>query len=40
MPEIPRVRLPHPVAGSGTENMRKIARQVAPDIIDSLEKHA
>ena len=40
MPEIPRVRLPHPVAGSGAENMRKIARQVAPDIIDSLERHA
>jgi hypothetical protein len=36
MPDIPRTRLPHPVAGSGHENMRKVASHIAPDIIASL----
>jgi hypothetical protein len=36
MPDIPRTRLPHPVAGSGHENMTKVASQIAPDIIASL----
>ena len=36
MPDVPRTRLPHPVAGSGHENMTKVASQIAPDIIASL----
>lgn len=36
MPDIPRTRLPHPVAGSGHENMRKVALHIAPDVIASL----
>lgn len=37
MPDVPRVKLPHPVAGTGTENMTKIAEQIAPLVIDALE---
>ena len=37
MPDVPRVKLPHPVAGTGTENMAKIAEQIAPLVIDALE---
>jgi len=36
MPDVPRTRLPHPVAGSGHDNMRKVASHIAPDIIASL----
>ncbi len=36
MPDIPRVRLPHPVAGSGSANMRRVAEAVVPDIIAAL----
>jgi hypothetical protein len=37
MPEVPRVRLPHPVAGTGTANMRRIAEEIAPQIIAALK---
>ncbi len=37
MPDLPRVQLPHPVAGSGSERLAEIAAQVAPRIIDALE---
>ena len=37
MPAVPRVQLPHPVAGSDTATMRKIAELVAPTIIQALE---
>jgi hypothetical protein len=36
MPDIPRVRLPHPVAGTGRANMRKVADAVAPQILAAL----
>lgn len=36
MPDLPRIRLPHPVAGTGTDNLRRIAREVAPSIIAAL----
>jgi hypothetical protein len=36
MPGVPRVKLPHPVAGSGVANMRSIARQVLPAIVQAL----
>ena len=36
MPDVPRVKLPHPVAGSGVANMRDIAKQVLPAIINAL----
>jgi hypothetical protein len=37
MPDIPRVKLPHPIAGTGTANMRVVATQVAPQVIEALE---
>lgn len=37
MPDIPRVKLPHPIAGTGTDNLKKIAKQVVPNIIAALE---
>tara|TARA_B100001142_G_C14255383_1_gene624907 strand:+ start:915 stop:1148 length:234 start_codon:yes stop_codon:yes gene_type:complete len=36
MPDIPRVKLPHPIAGSGEDNMSKVAKGVAPKIIQFL----
>ena len=36
MPDIPRVKLPHPIAGSGEDNMSKVATNVAPKIIQFL----
>ena len=37
MPGVPRVQLPHPVAGTGAENHRIVAEKVAAEIIDALE---
>ena len=37
MPDIPRVQLPHPVAGTGVENMRLVAEKVADEILAALE---
>lgn len=37
MPEIPRVRLPHPIAGLGEEKIGLIAKEVIEDILDSFE---
>jgi hypothetical protein len=36
MPEVPRVELPHPVAGSGDEAMKRVAAAIAPRILASL----
>jgi hypothetical protein len=36
MPEVPRVVLPHPVAGSGDEAMKQVAAAIAPRILASL----
>ena len=36
MPDVPRLRLPHPVAGSGTEAMARLADALAPRIIAAL----
>ncbi len=37
MPEIPRVILPHPLAGTGSERMRQVAETIVDQVIDSLE---
>ena len=37
MPDIPRVKLPHPVAGTGVANQRSIAEQTAPAILAALK---
>ena len=36
MPAVPRICLPHPVAGSGEDNMAKVAAGIAPQIIAIL----
>ena len=35
MPDVPRVELPHPVAGSGIENMALVATNTVPKIIEA-----
>lgn len=37
MPDVPRVKLPHPVAGTGKVNMRQVAEAIAPMVIKALE---
>ena len=37
MPGIPRIKLPHPVAGTGADNMREVAESVAPLVLTALE---
>jgi hypothetical protein len=37
MPDIPRVKLPHPLAGTGNDNLTQIAKQIVPSIITALE---
>ena len=37
MPDIPRVRLPHPVAGLGEERIGLIAEEVIEQILNSFE---
>ncbi|MCZ6711560.1 MAG: hypothetical protein O7B25_14450 [Gammaproteobacteria bacterium] len=36
MPDVPRVLLPHPVAGTGAANLRKVAQVIAPKIFAAL----
>jgi len=36
LPDIPRVELPHPVAGSGIENMAMVATATVPKILTAL----
>ena len=36
MPDIPRVKLPHPVAGLGEEKISLIAEGIVEDILDSF----
>jgi hypothetical protein len=37
MPDIPRTRLPHPIAGTGDANMARVAALVVADIVASLK---
>ena len=36
MPDLPRVRLPHPIAGTGDANIRQVAEDVVDQILDRL----
>ena len=36
MPDIPRLCLPHPVAGTGEANMERVAEALAPAVVGSL----
>ena len=37
MSGVPRVKLPHPVAGTGAENMTAVADSVAEQVLSALE---
>lgn len=39
MPSIPRIELPHPVAGSGQDAMAALAERIADDVIAKLTGH-
>lgn len=36
MPALPRLRLPHPVAGTGRDAMGRLARKIAPELVALL----
>ena len=40
MPDVPRLRLPHPVAGSGHDNMGQLAEEIAPRLIAIIRGEA
>jgi hypothetical protein len=40
MPDIPRVILPHPVAGTGKANLRAVAEKVIDEVLAALGKPA
>jgi hypothetical protein len=40
MPDLPRLRLPHPVAGSGNDAMARLADTLAPRIVAVLRGDA
>ena len=36
MPDVPRVQLPHPIAGTGEANIQVIAENLVEEILDSF----
>ena len=38
MPAAPRLRLPHPVAGTGEANLQAVATAIAPRVVEALAK--
>ncbi len=36
MPSAPRVKLPHPVAGTGAANLARVAEEVVDEIVERL----
>ena len=38
MSSIPRVKLPHPVAGTGVSNLEKVAGSIVPEILSVLAR--
>ena len=37
MPTVPRVQLPHPIAGTGEARMTEVAEQFVDEIVDCFE---
>ncbi len=37
MPGVPRVKLPHPLAGTGQDRLREVSMRMAPLIIEQLK---
>jgi len=40
MPDVPRVKLPHPIAGSGAQHMRKVAQDFAAQVGAALDANS
>jgi hypothetical protein len=40
MPDIPRIKLPHPVAGTGQEAMAKLAEDIMANVLTQLKNGA
>ncbi len=38
LPDVPRVRLPHPVAGSGDDNMTRVATGIVVDLLAAWQR--
>ena len=38
MPDIPRVQLPHPLAGTGAQNLRTVAEKIVPKLIQGWQR--
>ena len=38
MPDIPRLKLPHPVAGTGQQKMREVADALVKQMLGALER--
>jgi len=38
MPDVPRVEVPHPVAGSGRDAMMALAARICGDIVTRLQQ--
>lgn len=36
MPDVPRVMLPHPVAATGAENLRRVAQSIRDEVLARL----
>lgn len=39
MPDVPRVQLPHPIAGTGDANIGRVAETVVEEILDTFAHH-
>ena len=37
MPQVPRVKLSHPLAGTGQEHLRAVAKTMVPFIVEQLK---
>jgi hypothetical protein len=37
MPEVPRVKLPHPMEATGQSHLKEVAKRLAPQIIEQLK---
>ena len=40
MPDLPRLKLPHPVAGTGKARIEEVARQIVPTLVEMLAGQA
>ena len=36
MPDVPRFRLPHPIAGTGSRAMAEVAERIVPRLVEML----